>query len=638
MYRQHQIHILVPPGEHWVVLYKPWFEVLAPLLENRPITAVQCLEEIREKRAGSVTLMIIGPSSLTNPFQALALRQRLDMPLGLLPATTVEEAQQSIIHAACQNTPLPNEDILIDRTTQGDARLSTQRRIFPEGSIVHDSQMFSLLTHPVRLLAITGHGRNDVVHLPHALLCGRNGTSEQFGENDKLAVCAFSGKCFHKEQRRISPLDLQASILFLNSCSAITGSSGIFSPDFSLDAAILKNKRISHFIGSPVIHHGESAQAELLSILLDHGVSIGQAVEIIDNASLLQSIDTQSLLIYGDPSAQFPSSASDPIFIAERSSETCELVANCSLLFVPILPIPEEILTVEAPVPLRVIPIHNGYFLFNSQGLPPGLYRWKRVCLDDIVRKIDEQLLSPVRDFKQVKNMGIHPHKLPGRITDLENRFARVRKSFFALTSEKSLSSLDRTLAQVGRVVHDADLVTMEALVEVTSRSAFHMSEVYRAECRMKTSSLVLEPCKTCGSPVREVVWESPLEPHFARRTRQCYRCGYISDIPANQQIQAELRLSPEIVMIGESTRVEVRFSEPPPPQSLLSCVLSDTQRFGSPPIVQRGITEGNSCLYRFHLHLSHQLPAHQFWLCFYMVWQGKVFFWETNLWLKPRN
>ncbi len=638
MYGRHSINALVHSGEHWVVVYEPWFEALAPLLGNRPVITAQSLEELQEKQVGSVTLMIVGPSVLTDPFQALALRQRLDMPIGLIPAETIEEAQQLILRTTHRNVSMPNEDILIDRTTQGVARTSKQRRVFPEGSIDNENLTVSLMTHPVRLLAITTHGRNDVVYLPHALLCGRNGTSEQFGDNDKLPACVSSGKCFHKEQRLISPADLQASILFLNSCTAMSGFSGIFSPDFSLDAAILKSKRVSHFIGSPVVHHGEPAQAELLSILLDHGVSVGQAVEIIDNALFLQSIDTQSLLIYGDPSTQFPSSAAEAVFTAEYAPEICELPSNCSLLFLPILPIPGEVLTVEAPVALRVYPIRTGFLLFNDQGLPPGIYRWKKVRLKDIVQRIDEQLISPIRDFKHLRNMGIHPHKLPGRITDLENRFTQVRKGFFTLTNEKSLGSLERVLAQVGRIVRDADLVTMDALLDVSSRSAFHMSEIYRVDCGMKTMSPLQEQCSICGHPIREIVWESHLEPHFARRTRQCYRCGYISDIPANQHFQVELCVHPEVAIIGESTCVEVRFSEPPPPQSLLACVLLDTQRFGSPPAVERGIAEGHGCLYRFCLHIPGQLPAHHFWLCFYLVWQGKVFFWGTNIWLKSGN
>lgn len=633
-----EVHLPISTGKDWVIIYQPWLHQLEPLFPDRPVLGAGSPGELLETLDDAATLLLIGPAAFSNPYDAIAIRQELDVPVGLIPAADVAEAVMRVERCLSRNGPLcQSKDVLLDNTQPGKEAESAWWRSFPEGSVTDREKAHALLSEAVPLLAITAHGRGDNVYLPaYLLLCGRHGgpplasTCEQ-----RLPACAHTGSCFIQKSQLVNVSQLQPQILFLNSCASISGQTGLFAASYSLDTAILQETTIPHFIGSPLVRYGEYGQAILLSILLHEGLSIGQAVHLVDDTVWFRGLDKQTLLLYGDPSTRFAEPTRGTLLYTESTAAQCEVQSAYAAMFVPHSSTRNRLLMVEGPAPVRALPTRLGYFVFGDAGLVPGTYTWKTVEIDDVKADIEHRLTRPIRRLRQLGILNIHPHKLSGRIADLENRSVQFRHSVKDLLISNAFSEVERKLSQADRAVDQVDHVIMDDLTQRSSRG-FHIAEEYQPECRLSSLIETAQECPHCGSPTRSAIWEHHIEHGFARRTTECYRCGYLADQPADSDIQAVLVPDSPIWESDKPLSFELRFTQPPVGHHPLSCLILDTQRFGVDGIIQRTTTDEKTALYRFSLDAPTGLPPHHFWVRAYLVNHGEIHCWSSNVWITP--
>jgi hypothetical protein len=243
--------------------------------------------------------------------------------------------------------------------------------------------------------------------------------------------------------------------------------------------------------------------------------------------------------------------------------------------------------------------------------------------------------LEPLQRFKQLRLFDIHPHKMSGRLLDLENRSLQLRDGLRALIIENTLQKLDKPLRQVVRTVKQIDEVVLDALIAKASHSMYHLVEVYRQECQLVVEQSKLLSCPYCQQIVNCLLWQHPVDVTFKRRVVLCPRCGYVADQPAESPASATFCLTTPALKKGRTSTITLEFQGVMAP-GVLACVLVDTYRFGAPPVfIRQDIDEGQlSC--QFSLGIPASLPSHNFWLAAYMVSNGMVSTWGTNIWIRP--
>ena len=640
MTAQSQIEELLGPKKiDLVYVFEDWERRLAPAWKEREVRTFSRIDRIEADNSRHSTLLVVGPEELIGPFRALEIRQRFDIALGLMLGKGPEEVARRYLQPE-RKRPDGERDILIDRTQRGEAVKDGHRWILPEGTLEREEDTVELVTGECRLLAITSHGRSNATYLPQVVLCGRNDRSGPEPMEHRLAACAHGEQaCFFQGRGQVRLEDVSARILFLNSCMSVSGRTGVFSPRFSLDSAAAANAGISHFIGSPTIHHGESCQALLFSQLLNQGIRIGQAIELAEDAVVLRKLDLHSFLIYGDPATRFESNGSEGLALVDPDAGRFSNDEGAALALLPRTPLGRETVVVErSSTPVYLVPSRIGHFLFSDGALPVGDYRWRFVDLDQLRIRVGKELVRPLRRLKTLQMLGVHPKKLSGNISDFENRVIRVRKGFRDLASNRlSASKLDQLFKQIERKKRRMDEAILSDVLERSYRSSFHISEIYRIECfavDSEDSTEGLGECGHCGEPTRRILWQHRLDPDFSRITTQCYRCGYLSDQPGRARIEAEFRPVRERFSLGEAIEATLELEQEPPQESLVACTLIDIKRFGVEPACERAMM--SSRRHRFSITAHKQLPPHHFWLKAYLIANHHIHAWGANVWLSP--
>jgi hypothetical protein len=617
--------------QHYIIVYESWLKDIKDFFPERSLLPALDIHTL-DYPADAASLLFIGPPGFSEPSQVIALRQRLDLPIGMLTGSQPD----TIVQRLCQLPPVaPGQDILIDRITPGTVREEEGCTLYPEGSLQDERATLAVLAEEVRLLAVTTHGRGDAIYLPHVMLCGRQGEHVLTGEY-RLPACVYDGDCFYRGRSRFLAHQVRTRVLFLNSCASLSGQNGLFAEKFALDAAVTSGTEVSHLIGSPLVRYGEPAQARFLSLLLNQGLAIGQAITLLDDAITYRSLDIATLLLYGDPAAIFSPTSAGNVLYVDPMSQSCEVPSGTALLVFTCQPAKGNFLVLAGPAALTTYPTRAGFFAFaNAQHIPPGTYRWRYVDVADFSKRIQQQALEPLQRFKQLRLFDIHPHKMSGRLLDLENRSLQLRDGLRALIVENTLQKLDKPLQQVARTVKQIDEAVLDALIAKASHSMYHLVEVYRQECQLVVEQSELLSCPYCQQIVNCLLWQHPVDVTFKRRVVLCPRCGYVADQPAESSASATFCLATPALKKGRTSTITLEFQGVMAP-SVLACVLVDTYRFDTPPVFIRQDIDENQLSCQFSLGIPASLPSHNFWLATYMVSNGMVSTWGTNIWIRP--
>ncbi len=622
---------------HYIVVFKPWLSYFEPLIHDRPLIGVDDLTELEQYHGLHVveahSFYLVGPPSFADPYQALYLRQLSDVAVGLLPAEDVEKAIKR--WKRNQTVAKRSEDVMISRIDHGGQMKAQGLSIYLEGSLQNAEQTRGILSTPLRVLAVTGHGRGDVVYLPHLVLCGKKTDADGGVYSDyRLPSCFYDGDCFYRGCPQFSVDQLDVQILFLNNCATVSGEEGLFHHDFTLDRRILENEQIHFFIGSPTIRHGEHGQSLLLSSLTNGGYTLGEIVTLIDDVMVLKGIDMPSLLLYGDPGIRLQERSPEAIQVTTAEG-WFHLEKPASAILISSAADSETIYQVKGPIDVHVLPTRQGYFVVGNGPLPIGGYQIKRVALNEIIADAREQLLNAVNRIKHVKILNIHPDKLAGQLKDLEQYTARLRTELRHAIEYSSVESFNRTLQLGKRVITKIDELILKNLIDRSARSTFHLIDNYRHECTYSLAPQQEHVCDYCGRSIRTLLWKHRLLEDFGRISLHCTGCGYLSDHPADSLLRAKLVSETDNPMLGTRICVRMELEDKAPLNSLLAVMILDTSRYGVPKVADSCVVEQEATTFHFHLTIPKELPPHHFPVKAVLVHQGKIHTWGSNLWIR---
>lgn len=627
-----ELYAPTSPALDVVLVYAPWFRELAgEFLDRRPLPW-NTLADVRDEAASTArSVYLIGPGEYLDPFCLMRLRQRLPGALGVQVARDPAEARETLSRRAHNARRTGLKDVLIDRTQQGPAHHAGHLEMYHEDTFKEASDTIGVLQRPLRLLAITAHGRDDIVYLPQVVLCGKNALVQP-SRGTRLPACTQTGDCLYRGRPVFSPAQLQVGVAFLNTCRSFVGEQGLFQAGYAMDWAFRLNAHLSHYVASPAIHHGEGSQAHLLSRLLDTGMPIGQAVNIVDDLMSFWNREGRCFLIDGDPCTRWPV-RDRPLPIAQPGPDQVTVHDRTFIALLPGECLPGHHLEVIGLPHVQALPSRNGYYLLSREGLEPGTYQTRTHDLGAITSAVQTTLVSTLRQLRHLGILGIHAQKLAGQTNDLENRLKHLRKWLAIFHSTHRFQDITAKLAKNDQIVQGIDATVMAETLDVSARSAFHISEIYRAECELKSVVSVGRPCPHCHDPTAEALWQHSLFSDFQRTARQCFRCGYVSDEPADAPLGGTLT-TPTAAEVGTAFRATLQLDRGVPAGTRVACCVLDTQRYCGQAVQQIVVASEEQTTFEFTMQVPADLPTHHFWVRAYAVRCAQVHFWGANLWI----
>ncbi|WP_137791889.1 hypothetical protein [Bacillus sp. E(2018)] len=623
--------------EDWVLLYEPWATTLIPHLNGRSVIKIQKISDIPDKiLKAATTLFVIGPREWADLYELLNIRQVYDIVIGILPMENKQKAVDKI--AMYKDFNIIGEDIVIDRINTGSTYSLDQLKIYPEGSINHFDELLDQLNRSFRYFSIVSHGRGDVVYFPFAVLCGKKeGIS---GIEDKnLPHCFYHNECFYKGRPIIKMQDIKSNIIFLNSCSSLNGTNGLFNEAYGLDSEVFEKENIYALIGSPMNRYGDSDQSILFSILLDSGYSIGEIVQLIDDTVTMRNIENRTLLIYGDPTLRLVESFNNNVFHIEENSSLIKLNSPVRAIYYKQNPVQNEILFIEGITNVKILPTRKGYFILPNQGvIEPGNYHVNRVALVDYIKDIKDRINNPIRILDNIKLLGINPASVSGKIRELQMNSLSIERILIDLTQSFSMKSFEKLQKKIMNISHDILLVQKTIVLELvkkTHKTNFHFFESYKRECIRKT--LVSETlCHYCGKGTVKNKWVHPFQYNFEREVLQCLRCGYLNDRAVGYENEASIKINRPL-RLGQTEEIEVHFSQSHAKNTVVALCMVDINKYGEQsPVFDIKLLEEDKGDIKFTLTIPAALPAHHYWLRLYVFNDKGIHSYGTNIFLEP--
>ena len=637
-------------GLDYVAVYDPWltsfYKEVRNLISFKDREFISYFDPIDlfKLSVEMSSLYIIGPVSVVRPSLLNDYKLIRNIPIGYLSVDSFSTAVDTIKRHEKTEKFDRSKDLIVDRQEKGQAWKNGGRMGFQEGAIESLDASRELLDREWRMIGITAHGRADVVYFPNTLLCGKSLSRAAKKRSFRSPACAKTGLCFYPNKERIRPSQLNARILFFNSCTSLTNGQGIFSEAFSLDVETAGSSKVTHLIGSPIVRDGISEQVHLLSLLLDEAVNIGHAALLSEELLVSSGRERPHLLISGDPTTTFARKPAGKIGQIETDGKSYQVDRSYYGL---VTEGPRTrsssggVLLDEASG--RTMPLYStriGGFALPRGQLKNGSYRSEVFSKSEIAEVMAKTLVTPFANYRYIKNLGVHPSKYEGRMKDLESEmhsagdYFRDERSFRMAKFWNAIDRIGEKKATLDSSIHDD-------LVQRTTRSPVFLSEAYRHVCKRVVTEIELGACKACGGAVTKTKWEHLLHSEFSRSIFECSNCGSNADVPSalvdpDGIHPGVIAICNQETMKGAQTSVQIDVSPfLDVTQGLVSVQLMDTTRFGTEPAISKAVLPEKECnTVQIPLRIPEVIPSHHFWVRAYTVKDGNVCAFTSNLWV----
>ncbi|MGV9385008.1 hypothetical protein ACWDRB_55030 [Nonomuraea sp. NPDC003707] len=158
-----------------------------------------------------------------------------------------------------------------------------------------------------RVLAIRTHGVECSANLPDGVLCGRSDHLDvplpRTADKARFVSCLQGAGCYRRdlhESQRLSAADLNASFVFLESCVSISVGSNALPTDIGLGLGFLSGTAVA-VVGALGLHLPDPAFLHVFTSLVRQGLSLGEAVETLNQHALAIGGELSRFGLLGDP-------------------------------------------------------------------------------------------------------------------------------------------------------------------------------------------------------------------------------------------------------------------------------------------------------------------------------------------------
>lgn len=608
------------------------------------------------------TVTVVGsPQTLDHALlrQVMELTRRKDVPAmqtrvpwGVLTARSPEAAFQLIVRSArARLAPPPPRRVLVSRADE----LTVDPQALPEDLIVLNrlnttvETIRQVLAEPADLVSILAHGRDDSLWVEGGLICGRadgapGARSLRFGG---LPSCAHGGNCFVPSRRLMDAAELTATVVFINSCSALKINSSIFPTDYNVGLRILDGQACA-VLASPFMTDGKIWQNLLFHFLAGSGEPLGRSLAVVNNATVLSGLDFPGIVLIGDPLLRLqpcpqPRASAvwqDGVFRVMGAHthfvRTALPGGGAEQLFVA----PEgEHLTAKEPVYYAVDRGEDEVqlYLFSLAPLPKALS--VAVRPGDAMVPLRTVATEVYGGLQGLECFGIRHQKLERLTAELKNmlrsQWAVAGSSGYCLQSaETAMRRTQRFLALRERIQE----TVLEWLLDATHRQGLQLYEAYKPGFRAADWDWGRENCAYCQQPL---VWfrvTAYLAEGTERMVRLCPTCGIVHDGDGRLELYLQ---GPGTVAGTEPAVMQlvVANKSDRPLSGVVGGAVINGDMYGFIPVGNRyrfDLPGGAQASFPITVKASGKTSPHHFWLRGYAVSGGNVYAASANFWVTP--
>jgi len=577
------------------------------------------------------------------------------IPWGILTARNTVAAFRLILrNARARLNPGPPRRILL---THAEPLSQAPEVPPPDLTIINQQEAFvadlaAALAEPTDLLSIVAHGRDDLLWIKRGLICGRSTMEAEADRiNSGLPSCAYTGECYRPDRTLLDASRLSATVVFLNTCSALKLNESIYPTTYNVGLRVLDGRACA-VIASPFMTNGKLWQNLLFHFLAGSGIGIGEALRVVNNATAASGLDFPGTVLLGDPLLTLtPSRQPSPEVTSGDMWRVDTNGANFVKLSIPVKSAPWAGRLSVAPEndrfshPASVYYAydrnkasgHTDVYLFSVDALPRTL-RFS-VIPGDPSAELRELATETTVGLQGAEWLGIRDQKLDRLTSELRN----------ALRSLKDAVQQQRCSLQAAAVVRrrtrrfhalrqHAETIILDWLIDRTYRDGMQFYEMYKRGYGVGGWQWGPARCRQCGRPVVQFRASSHLADGYDRNVRLCSTCGIVMDGDG----QLDLWVEGDSSLCGTAAKTLFACAKNNSDHRLTGCldatpvngamycfsVLDSRHRFSLDP--------GETTEFSFRIRAGEKTPSHHYWLRCYAVSGGLIYAGTHNIWVKP--
>ncbi len=446
-----------------------------------------------------------------------------------------------------------------------DAMVKKQHTLYSQAGSVD-----TRLTQGGHVLFVYGHSREDhfLLHslaLDSVVLCG---AQQRVPRNPfpgtEVPPCHYSGKCFvdtipvallRKNKRSyIRRLeDLNFTHYALVGCRTFCLDTNSYGPFYDLALGAIAGGAVS-YIGGYSFLEISTNQTIFLHMLLQSGLSIGEALDIYTEWAIFSSQGWGSLRFIGDPTIRYVEQTLAPSFQLEWGANTCVLEEERTTMRCHLAdqstPTTEGIALVitspiDVPIYYAVVPRLNmtEIWVYGAQPFPPGAYvitvqKYQREDLINWITDVPERARM-LEYFKLLTTQESHTS-----LKHLQNELTQLTHLLLNGYREPIGKALPEAINDVEKGLYQLQKSILQPLAYLMQEMPGDPSSHYSTLCIYQEERIM--QCSKCNTPLLSSFAQFPGLSQGQRIFAQCIVCDERSDRPASSQIQLDIQVFEE--------------------------------------------------------------------------------------------
>jgi hypothetical protein len=489
---------------------------------------------------------------LERVFRLMELRPRTDV--GVMASRSARELSFLVVKTLIYAQATGGTDICVAPLVPGDEAItSTSLTVYPD----RVPAPVARLREPFRALSVCAHGNEDyVIAGPQQRFCGRRQSPlaevrepavTRLGVTGTAPACIADGSCAFDGDELLSPHEVKAQAVLLNTCLSAKGSVSLFGSvnDFSVGQAFLDGWAAA-LLASPLLKESTLGENLLFHALVDSGATLGACARSVNDHMRQTGIDAPSVVLWGDPELRLaaPRASQDWPRLEvqnDRSGWQLRIPAGAGLA---------GFAELDADQPHKLVPevvsgdVGESLFWFRGR-LPIGdgvllmpLDPGHRVRNDvSIVLRAAEHaattryLADSIRAVDRLRFLGVYADGHKGALRGT----AQALPTLVRLEAEARLdlglfTRFDKRRQPMIDELRESDSLVLNKLLKMTRRSEFHFVEGYRDIVETETR-IAQDPCPYCGEVVLRYECRSLHDSEMCRYLDSCPVCGANQDV-----------------------------------------------------------------------------------------------------------
>lgn len=509
------------------------------------------------------------------------------------------------------------------------------------------ARLSALPLDQVGSLSFVAHGRDDILWLRDALVCGRGPAEAPGGEFGGLPSCAHADQCYQPQRQLLDPVALATPLVFINSCASLKPAKSVFPTRFNVGLRFLDGATCA-LVASPLMTNGKLWQNLLFQFLLHSGRTLGAAVQIVNQATARSGLDFAGLHLIGDPtltvSAPSPTEPvpwpgddfAQPGRIATGGSPFCEVILPAPPRG-PLTITAAERLPAQRPVYYALAQTGAGrrLFLFSLWPLPPHLTL--TFTPGDELAGLRAAAGRGLATIRHAEWLGIRDQQLDRLVPELQQSLRSVQavgqSQRYSLQAAALARRRCRHVAELEERI--ADLV-LNWLLAATRERNLQLYETYRETYTAGGWVWGEQDCYLCGDALVTFTAANALVADQTRAVSLCPTCGIIEDRPGDLRLRFA---GPTQLGYNEDLPLTLTLTNTGPTHlsGLAGAAVVNSVRYGLSATPERfafSLPPGAAAAYRFVLRATAATPPHHFWLRAYAVCSGQITSAGANFWV----